>query len=181
MPRICFRCRIEKPLLPSIFYRDKARPGGLSYECKECLSARKKGTDRRSASLRSAGLSLEQKAKIRAIRKRYAGTVRGKLIFRLSAYRKIDKSKGLTCTLTIEDVSRLAYSPCVYCGTTKGLNGADRLDNSGPHSPENVVPCCLLCNSARLDNFTPDEMKIIGDAIRQIRFLRGEVPSEGGQ
>jgi hypothetical protein len=35
--------------------------------------------------------------------------------------------------------------------------------------------CCFECNIARRDHFTPDEMKIIGAAIRAVKLARLEV------
>lgn len=33
---------------------------------------------------------------------------------------------------------------------------------------ENVVPCCYVCNCARNNNFSFDEMKILGKTIKKI-------------
>ena len=54
----------------------------------------------------------------------------------------------------------------------------DRLDNSKGHTKDNVVPCCIECNTARSDNFTFEEMKVIGKSIRKIKKDRKLVYKE---
>ena len=65
--------------------------------------------------------------------------------------------------------------PCHYCGldnnSVAGV-GLDRLDNTIGYMLDNVVSCCTECNRARSDKFTPDEMLIIGTAIRQVNLAR---------
>lgn len=46
--------------------------------------------------------------------------------------------------------------------------GCDRIDNSKGHTYDNVVPCCYVCNCARNNNFSFDEMKILGKTIKKI-------------
>jgi hypothetical protein len=87
-------------------------------------------------------------------------------------YRNSDKRKKLDNDLTLEFVLEKSYEPCHYCGTLDGFRGLDRLDNSIGHLQSNVVPCCHLCNYARNDHFTPEEFKLIGAAIAQIRSNR---------
>ena len=55
------------------------------------------------------------------------------------------------CTLTAQWVMDNIFSkPCHYCGETDWLKiGCDRIDNSKPHTPDNVVPCCAECNRKR--------------------------------
>lgn len=36
----------------------------------------------------------------------------------------------------------------------------------------NVVPCCVECNKARNDNFSFEEMKVIGKTIREVKQSR---------
>lgn len=57
----------------------------------------------------------------------------------------------------------LSQEPCHYCGKELSnirksrysdeafsYNGLDRLDPSGDHSLDNVVPCCWQCNQAKM-------------------------------
>lgn len=89
----------------------------------------------------------------------------------LSSYRIKDKKRDLECDLTIEDMLDIMSKPCVYCGDTKRI-GCDRLDNEKGHTKDNVVPCCVECNKARNNNFSFEEMQIIGKAIREVKLKR---------
>lgn len=52
--------------------------------------------------------------------------------------------------------------------------GCDRIDNNKGHSIDNVVPCCNICNTVRGNNFTVDEMKLLGSLIKKIINNRGK-------
>lgn len=159
--RTCFRCNQTKAATSENFYRDKARPLGLSYECKPCLSERKKGRDRRKE--RWSELTLEQKQQRRAVQKRYGKTLKGRAVFLRQAYMRID-----ACDMTADEIVDLISQPCVHCGTTDLNRGLDRIDNNLPHIRGNVAPSCLPCNFARGDRFTFEEMQRIGAVIRQV-------------
>lgn len=85
-----------------------------------------------------------------------------------SAYRIRDKKKrfvfDLSCDWLLENI---LYKKCVYCGSDH-MVGCDRVDNNKGHTKDNVVPCCRICNTARSDIFTFDEMKILGKTISTI-------------
>lgn len=55
------------------------------------------------------------------------------------------------CTLTPEwFIEKIYHKSCVYCGETDWHKlGTDRIDNSKPHTPDNVVCCCKDCNQYR--------------------------------
>ena len=55
------------------------------------------------------------------------------------------------CTLTAEWIEENIYKKgCLYCNETDWHKlGCDRVDNSKPHTPNNVVPCCKECNQKR--------------------------------
>lgn len=67
----------------------------------------------------------------------------------LSAYnqldRKYNRGKGdLTAQWIAENI---LSKPCVYCGESDWRKiGCNRLDNTKPHSKDNVEPCCRDCN-----------------------------------
>ena len=57
---------------------------------------------------------------------------------------------------------QLSKAPCYYCNEPPmrvlqdeatplkiRINGLDRLDNEHGYSPDNVVPCCPICNDAK--------------------------------
>lgn len=78
-------------------------------------------------------------------------------------------SKNKPGNLSFEQFLELSQLPCYYCGklpsnitrgsTKRGFrydnpfiySGLDRVDNSKPHSYDNCVPCCDVCNGAKSD------------------------------
>lgn len=52
------------------------------------------------------------------------------------------------CTLTEDFIMRFIFTkPCAHCGESDWRKiGCNRLDNSLPHTPDNVEPCCWECN-----------------------------------
>lgn len=171
--RGCYNCKTVMPLTPEHFYSDSSRPHGLSYECRECHSARKKGRDRRTE--KWFNLTPEQKQKVKERQNRYNKTIKGRAIFLRKAYERTD-----ACDLTTNEIVELISQPCIHCGTTDLNRGLDRIDNNLPHIKGNVAPSCAPCNFARGDRFTFEEMKRIGAVIKQIMADRNpkEVDSE---
>lgn len=69
----------------------------------------------------------------------------------LRNYMALDKKydRG-ECSLTKEDIYKLWEQGCHWCGETDWHSlGADRLDNSKPHTKENCVCSCRNCNVKR--------------------------------
>ena len=91
----------------------------------------------------------------------------------IAQYKLKDKKKGLSiCDFDIDwMISNILRKPCIYCGDTHRI-GADRIDNEKGHTKDNVVPCCYECNCTRNNNFSFEEMKILGKIIRQIKQNR---------
>lgn len=97
--------------------------------------------------------------------------MRAKASKMISAYKNKDKKMGFEkqCDIDIDwMIKNIFHQPCIYCGDTNRI-GCDRIDNDKPHTKDNVVPCCIECNTARNNFFTFDEMKIIGNTIRKIK------------
>lgn len=85
------------------------------------------------------------------------------------------KRRNKKWELTKEQYETLILGPCFYCGLpndTQAGVGLDRLDNDRWYSLDNVVSCCIDCNYVRGKRFTPDEMKIIGQAVRVVKLKR---------
>ena len=67
----------------------------------------------------------------------------------LGAYKTADKKRGrgegdLTARWIVENIFT---KPCAHCGKTGWkVIGCNRLDNSKPHTIDNVEPCCYECN-----------------------------------
>ncbi len=68
-------------------------------------------------------------------------------------YRKQDqKANRGACTLTVKWIMENIFNGqhCIYCGESDWhLLGCDRINNSMPHTPDNVVVCCGRCNKKR--------------------------------
>lgn len=83
-------------------------------------------------------------------------------------YKSWDKHRGYTCDLTSNWIrDNITSKECYYCGSTIKI-GCDRIDNSKGHTMDNVVPCCVKCNTIRNVHFTSDEMKLIAAAILKV-------------
>lgn len=165
--RRCIYCKLDFPATIEYFYNDKSRSLGISYDCRVCLSIRKKGKDKR----RSRANNPESKEKQRIRAAKYRKTIKGRAIGLRNTYRQHDE-----CNLTIDEFIFLIQQPCFHCGTTDVPIGLDRIDNSFGHIKGNVVPSCRACNFARGDRFTFKEMQKIGKVIRKILEGRKIIP-----
>lgn len=95
--------------------------------------------------------------------KQYRQTQYGRASHLCGCYRAFDKqyNRG-ECTLTPEWIINNIYnSTCIYCGENDWAKlGCDRIDNSKPHTPDNVVCCCTKCNikkgSKSVEDFLQD-------------------------
>lgn len=97
--------------------------------------------------------------------------VRAKASKMASQYRLRDWKKGLVGDVDVDHMLKAFESNCIYCGSDKKI-GLDRINNSLGHTKENTVPCCYSCNVARSNNFTHEEMFLIGEAISKINKKR---------
>lgn len=85
------------------------------------------------------------------------------------SYRKRAERRGMEFTINREQFVGLAESACRYCGIGPSnrinsikymkshkyirkwvYNGLDRKDSLRGYTPDNVVPCCIRCNKAKL-------------------------------
>lgn len=99
--------------------------------------------------------------------------LRSKASKMISSYKiKDKKNRAPISDITIDwMIENIINKPCIYCGDTNRI-GCDRIDNSKGHTIDNVVPCCYECNCARNNNFSFEEMKILGESIRKIKNAR---------
>lgn len=165
--RTCAKCQTEKELNADNFHRCKSRHLGFEYVCKLC--ERKRCTKHKKE---WSSFTEEQKQKARARNKKYNTVHRKRLKPNvvLKSYARTDKLKGMECDLTLEYVKVSLLSNCHYCGFPP--TGLDRINNKLGHTIENTVPCCKECNIARMDNFSHEEMFVIGKAIKKIKENR---------
>ena len=81
--------------------------------------------------------------------KQYYNTPMGRATRLLGAYNRNDKkyNRGegdLTAKWIVDNIFN---KPCVHCGETDWTKiGCNRIDNSKPHTMDNVEPCCCECN-----------------------------------
>lgn len=84
---------------------------------------------------------------------KYNKTQSGRAHKLITAYRQSDKlyKRGegdLTAEWIVENI---LSKPCHYCGETDWHKlGCDRVDNSKPHTKDNVVACCKECNIKKM-------------------------------
>lgn len=86
---------------------------------------------------------VEQKAE-------YQSTPKGRAVNLVGTYRRADKDANRgECTITAEwIVEHIFTQPCAHCGKAGWkIIGCNRLDDSLPHTPDNVEPCCWECNT----------------------------------
>ena len=85
--------------------------------------------------------------------------------------KKYNRGKG---DLTSQWIVKNIFSkPCVHCGKTGWkIIGCNRLDNSRPHTMDNVEPCCEECNHKLALPYLSD---INSQPLDQIDKLSGEV------
>ena len=159
--RQCCSCKKIKSL--SEFHKNKYLTLGRLYVCKTCVS--EKGAEKRK------NFSEERKNKIKNNSRNYKKSDSGKVNSIISSYKTIDKKSKRGFDLTKEYVTSVFLNKdCTYCGFP--AIGLDRLDNSKGHIQGNVVPCCKECNIARNNNFSVEEMFLIGKTIRKIKRQR---------
>ena len=78
-----------------------------------------------------------------------------------SCYKNGAKQRKIDFNLSHNDVKRIIFQPCIYCGyegcdtyihTKKAgrkYNGIDRINSSKGYQVGNIVPCCSICNKLK--------------------------------
>lgn len=122
------------------------------------------------------GKKRKRKDKIAKDYREDSNSIRSKASKMISSYKLKDKKMGFVkiCDINIDwMIENIITKSCIYCGDTHRV-GCDRIDNDKGHTKDNVVPCCYDCNCARNNNFSFEEMKIIGETIRKVKRARNE-------
>lgn len=93
---------------------------------------------------------LKNKDKIKEYNKNYSKTQYGRAYRLVNNYKLMDKRKGFEPSVDFNAqwiVDNIFSKPCPYCGETDWhLLGCNRIDDSKPHTKDNVEPCCKNCN-----------------------------------
>jgi hypothetical protein len=169
--RICSVCENELELTETNFHKDSSRTCGFMYTCKPCEKKRTREKYLRNPRVgRYKNMTDEQKELKLVWARKYRKTNKGKAIAYLKAYQSIDKKKNRICDFDQEYLIDSFSKPCSYCGYPS--DGVDRIFNNVGHIKENCLPSCKECNIARMDNFTYEEMLIIGQTIKKVKDAR---------
>ena len=136
--------------------------------------------NRESAINRSKQWYDENKERASETRSKYRNTPMGRACKLYWKYNKMDKDAGRGLgDLTPEWIaSNILTKPCAHCGESDWHNiGCNRLDDSKPHTMDNVEPCCYKCNvklavkdiSKKVCQLTlTDELVKIWDSISEV-------------
>lgn len=101
---------------------------------------------------------------------RYRHSPKGRFVYLKAAA----KRRNILCLLTLSEFENIIGQPCFYCkdffapDLTCGC-GLDRLDSSKGYLIDNVVSCCGVCNSLKLDKFSVQETLAAVQAIIHVR------------
>ena len=178
MTKICGRCQAEKQI--SEFKERLSCPDGRDYLCFPCRKSKDNEyhkTPSGQAAARRAQLKYNKTEKgIISGKKKSFKARRGNGRYNYAKYKAL--YRGYIWGIPKEVYAALISLPCEYCGVTLPTSGIclDRIENSKGYEEENVLPCCPICNYARRNQFTVEEMKtFIGPAIRKVRESRQEV------
>ena len=96
--------------------------------------------------------------------KEYHKTKNGRAVSLNNRYKGEDKRRGFDVSNNISSKwivdNIFSGQKCVYCGDQDWTHlGCDRIDNSKPHTADNCVCACYICNIDRKDNYTVEEFK----------------------
>ena len=82
--------------------------------------------------------------------KEYSKTQMGRAQRQYQQYKFMDKRNGFDEVIDFNAkwiVDNIYTKPCAHCGESDWHKlGCNRLDNSKPHTIDNVEPCCFHCN-----------------------------------
>lgn len=106
-------------------------------------------------------------------------------------YRSSARTRGHSWELTGDQFDEITSKDCTYCGCPPSMvkrnpyrnssewiyNGIDRVDSSVGYVPENVVPCCEICNKAKRDLSYEDFMAWIARLVDYHWFHPDVMPS----
>ena len=131
----CNKCGRVLPITE--FHKDNSRKDGVQSSCKDCQKAMKKEWHTQHPTYDTERCDPTK-------------SPMGWAKMMVNGYRKQDRDNGFGDKDTISVdyfIQHIAYNPCAHCGKVGyGLIGCNRLDNSKPHTIDNLEPCCPSCN-----------------------------------
>jgi hypothetical protein len=100
-------------------------------------------------------------------------------------YKYAAKRRGLEFNLSENEFRKITKQHCHYCGATPSAvfktqsdlsgtytyNGIDRKDSSIGYTLENCVPCCSLCNTAKMDLGYDDFILLISKIYNHMKIV----------
>ena len=82
--------------------------------------------------------------------KLYSKTEIGRAVALFQSYKRMDRNNGFDDAIDFDSkwiVENIFTKPCSHCGKEGwDVIGCNRIDNSKPHTKDNVEPCCFHCN-----------------------------------
>lgn len=100
-------------------------------------------------------------------------TLMGRAMKLINNYKRKDKLQGRgVCTLTPQwIVNNIFSSKCIYCGCSDWKQlGCDRIDNTKPHTEDNVVCSCWNCNNERNQIAFGDYLQQKGNGVIRVYY-----------
>ena len=151
--RVCYTCKVEKLLTKDNFYKNKQKPSGLGYQCKDCVKAY---DDSRK----------EQKKLYHENHKELA-----KILARLTKY-------GITDSQYKWLLSKQNYK-CACCGTNNPGQRTWHIDHDHSCCPDrkSCSKCIrgLICSRCNLMlGHAHDDVKVLQDGINYLNNFKKE-------
>lgn len=152
--KICKKCGRELPI--ERFYKTKSNKSGYMNTCKECFNEYQKQYRQENKEYFNEYYQKNKEYFKEHFSERYKTVYKtpiGRAVYLVNRHKQSDKesNKG-ECTLTAKWIVDNIFSgqKCIFCGESDWHKlGCDRIDNSKPHTPDNVNPCCEECNKKR--------------------------------
>ncbi len=103
---------------------------------------------------------IANKDNVLAKTKAYKKTLLGRAVNLIQNYKRMDKERGFDKSIDFDYkwiVENIFSKSCPYCGRSGWqIMGCNRIDNSKPHTKDNVEPCCDICNKRLGSQITKD-------------------------
>lgn len=131
MAKLCSACK-----KPGKFHKSSATPDGLGYKCTDCLKKY------------HAGWYKANRERRLDVSRKWADENKPRVAFAL--YKRSAKARGLAFELTMDQFMSFWGKPCFYTGRPIASIGLDRVENAKGYTIDNVVPCCLAANKAKM-------------------------------